>query len=44
MFTHVKGLLYKHVLDASKQYLTLVIPMSWKFTVLVEAHDELGHQ
>ena len=42
-FTHVKGLLYKHVLDAGKQFLTLVIPKSWKFTILVEAHDKLGH-
>ena len=43
-FTHVKGLLYKHVLDASKQFLALVIPKSWKFTILVEAHDKPGHQ
>ena len=43
-FTHVKGLLYKHVSDASKQFLALVIPKSWKFTILVEAHDKLGHQ
>ena len=43
-FTHVKGLLYKHVLVAGKQFLTLVIPKSWKFTILVEAHDKLGHQ
>ena len=43
-FTHVKGLLYKHVSDAGKQFLTLVIPKSWKFMVLVEAHDKLGHQ
>ena len=43
-FTHVKGLLYKHVLDAGKKFLTLVIPKSWKFTILVEAHDKLGHQ
>ena len=43
-FTHVKGLLYKHVSDAGKQFLTLVIPKSWKFTFLVEAHDKLGHQ
>ena len=43
-FTHVKGLLYKHVSDAGKQFLTLVIPKSWKFTILVEAHDKLGHQ
>ena len=25
-------------------FLALVIPKSWKFTVLVEAHDKLGHQ
>ena len=43
-FTHIKGLLYKHVSDAGKQFLTLVIPKSWKFTILVEAHDKLGHQ
>ena len=43
-FTHVKGLLYKHVSDAEKKFLTLVIPKSWKFTILVEAHDKLGHQ
>ena len=42
-FTHIKGLLYKHVSDAGKQFLALVIPKSWKFTVLVEAH-KLGHQ
>ena len=44
IFTHVKGLLYKHVTDAGKQFLTMVIPKSWKYTVLVEAHDKLGHQ
>ena len=43
-FTHVKGLRYKHGLDAGKQFLALVIPKSWKFTILVEAHDKLGHQ
>ena len=43
-FTHVKGLLYKHVMDAGKQFLTLVISKSSKYTVLVEAHDKLGHQ
>ena len=43
-FTHVKGLLYKHMSDAGKQFLTLVIPKSWKFTILVEAPDKLGHQ
>ena len=43
-FTHVKGLLYKHVMDTGKKFLALVIPKSWKYTVLVEAHDKLGHQ
>ena len=43
-FTHVKGLLYQHVSDAGKQFLALIIPKSWKFTILVEGHDKLGHQ
>ena len=43
-FTHVKGLLYKHVMDAVKKFLTLVIPKSWKYTVLMEAHNKVGHQ
>ena len=43
-FTHIKELLYKHVSDDGKQFLALVIPKSWKFTILVEAHDKLGHQ
>ena len=43
-FTHVKGLLYKHVTDPGKQFLALVIPKSWKYTVLVEAHNKWGHQ
>ena len=41
-FTHVKGLLYNHVMDSGKQFLALIIPKSWKYTVLVEAHDKLG--
>ena len=43
-FTHIKGLLYKHAMDTGKKFLTLVIPKSWKYTALVEAHDKLGHQ
>ena len=43
-FTHVKGLLYKHVMDSGKQFLALVTLKSWKNTVLVEAHNKLGHQ
>ena len=44
LFLHVKGLLYKHVMDSHKKFLALVIPKAWKYTVLVEAHDTLGHQ
>ena len=44
LFTHVRGLLYRHVNDSNKKILTLVIPKSWKNTVLVEAHDKLGHR
>ena len=43
LFLHVKGLLYKHVTDSNKKFLALVIPKEWKYTVLVEAHDKLGH-
>ena len=43
-FVHVNRLLYKHVMDAGKKFLTLVIPKSWKYTVLMEAHNKLGHQ
>ena len=44
VFTYIKGLLYKHVMDSGKQFLALIIPKSLKYTVLVEAHDKLGHQ
>ena len=44
LFTHVRDLLYKHVTDPGQKFLALVIPKSWKYTVLVEAHDKLGHQ
>ena len=40
---HVKGLLYKHITDSGQKFLALVIPKSWKYAVLVEAHDKLGH-
>ena len=43
-FTHIKGLLYKHVMDSNQKFLALVIPRSWHFTVLVEIHDKLGYQ
>ena len=43
-FTYIKGLLYKHIMDSGKQFLALDIPKSWKYTVLVEAHNKQGHQ
>ena len=43
-FTHNKGLLNKHVMDSNQKFLALVIPKCWHYTVLVEAHNELGHQ
>ena len=44
LFTHIRGLLYKHIIDSGQKFLALVMPKSWKYTVLVEAHDKLGHQ
>ena len=44
LFTNVRGLLYKHITDSGQKFLALVIPTSWKYTVLVEAYDKLGHQ
>ena len=44
LFTHIRGLLYKHITDSGQKFLALVIPKSWKYTVLMEAHDKLGHQ
>ena len=44
VFTHIKGLLYKYVMDSGKQILALVIAKSWKYMALVEAHNKLGHQ
>ena len=31
-------------MDASQKFLTLIIPKSWHFTVLIEAHNKLGQQ
>ena len=41
---HINSLLYKHVMDSNKKFLTLVTSKPWHFTVCVEAHDKLGHQ
>ena len=44
LFTHVRGLLYKHVTDSGQKLLALFMPKSWNYTILVEMHDKLGHQ
>ena len=42
-FIH-NGLLYQYASDHSKDFCTLVIPKAWKYTILVETHDKMGHQ
>ena len=31
-------------MNSRQKFLTLVIPKSWKYTVVVEANNKLGHQ
>ena len=38
------GLLYKYASDHSKDFCALVIPKAWRYTILVETHDKMGHQ
>ena len=42
-FIH-NGLLYRYASDHSKDFCALVIPKAWRYTILVETHDEMGHQ
>ena len=42
LFTHIRSLIYKHVIDSGKKFLAVVIPKSWKYTVLVKAHDNVA--
>ena len=42
-FIH-NGLLYRCASDHSKDFCTLVIPKAWRYTILVETHDKMGHQ
>ena len=44
LFTHVRGLLYKHITDLGQRFLAVVIPKPCKYTVLEETHNKLGHQ
>ena len=42
-FIH-NGLLYRYASDHSKDFCTLVLPKAWKYMILVETHDKMGHQ
>ena len=42
-FIH-KGLMYRYASDHSKDFCALVIPNAWRYTILVETHDKMGHQ
>ena len=42
-FIH-NGLLYRYASDYSKDFCALVIPKAWRYTILVETHDKMGHQ
>ena len=42
-FIH-NGLLYRYASDHSQDFCTLVIPKAWRYTILVETHDKMGHQ
>ena len=44
LFTHMKGLLHKHILDANQKFMAVILSKAWKYMVLVEAHNRLGHQ
>ena len=42
-FIH-NGLLYRYASDHSKDVCAIVIPKAWRYTILVETHDKMGHQ
>ena len=42
-FIH-NGLLYRYTSDHSKDFCALVIPKAWRYTILIETHDKMGHQ
>ena len=44
LFIHIKGLLYKHIMDANQTFMALMIPKAWKYTLLVEGNEKLRHQ
>ena len=42
-FIH-NGPLYRYASDHSKDFCARVIPKAWRYTILVETHDKMGHQ
>ena len=42
-FIH-NGLLYRYASNHSKDFCALVISKAWKYMILVETHDKMGHQ
>ena len=38
------GLLYRYASDHSKDFCAVVIPKAWRYMILVETHDKMGHQ
>ena len=40
LFIHIKGLLYKHIIDSNQKFMALIILKAWNYMVLVEAHDQ----
>ena len=42
-FIH-NGLLYRYVSDHSKDFCALVITKAWRYMILLETHDKMGHQ
>ena len=42
-FIH-NGLLYRYASDHSKDFCALVIPKAWRYMILVETHDKMGHK
>ena len=43
-FRHIKGLLYKYVMDSNKKILSTSHPLILVFHSTLEAYDKLGHQ
>ena len=42
-FIH-NGLLYRYASDHSEDFCALVFSKAWRYTIIVETHDKMGHQ